>query len=204
MRDTLRLAGYSGWVISASENTAVASAELPPRWGSDRQTAHYYRAQHARALQREGHLKEKAQAADKIIVQLQILMGWLLQQIQDLQRQLAWLKKQPFGRKSESRLNPEPSLSQPTGAPNAEGAPRPKRRRGQQPGAKGPRRRVRADLPEQIINHTLEPSQLVCPCCGKVRPELSLKEQSQEIGWEVRLVRRRHVRFRYGPSCQCP
>ena len=71
-------------------------------------------------------------------------------------------------------------------------------------GAKGPRRQLRADLPEQIIHHTLEPEQLVCPCCGKVRPELSLREQSQEIGWEVRLVRRRHVRFRYGPSCQCP
>jgi transposase len=63
---------------------------------------------------------------------------------------------------------------------------------------------VRADLPEPIIHHTLEPSQLVCPCCGKLRPELSLREQSQEIGWEVRLVRRRHVRFRYGPNCQCP
>src|ERR1035437_10286151 len=69
---------------------------------------------------------------------------------------------------------PERSLSPPTGAPSAEGAARPKRRRGQQPGAKGPRRQLRADLPEQIINHTLEPEQLVCPCCGKVRPELSL------------------------------
>ena len=63
---------------------------------------------------------------------------------------------------------------------------------------------MRSDLPEQIIYHTLEPGQLVCACCGKVRPKLSLQEQSQEIGWEVRLVRRRHVRFRYGPSCQCP
>ena len=164
MRDTPRLVAYSGWVISASENTAVASADLPPRWGSDRQAAHYYRAQHARALQREARLKEKAQAAEKIIVQLQVLMGWLLQQIGDLKRQLAWLKKQQFGRKSESLPNPKRSLSRPTGAPNAEGAPGPKRRRGQQPGAKGPRRRVRSDLPEQIINHTLAPSQLVCPC----------------------------------------
>ena len=63
---------------------------------------------------------------------------------------------------------------------------------------------MRLDLPEQIIHHTLEPEQLVCSCCGKVRPELSLQEQSQEIGWEVRLVRRCHVRARYGPSCQCP
>ena len=191
-------------MISVSENTAVATAELPLPGGSDRRAAHYYRAQHARALEREAGFKEKAQAAEKIIVQLQVLIGWLLHQIRDFQRQLAWLKQQQFGRKSESRPNPERSLSQPTGVPSAEGAPHPKRRRGQQPGAKGPRRQLRADLPEQVINHTLETGQLVCPCCGKVRPELSLREQSQEIGWEVRLVRRRHVRFRYGPSCQCP
>jgi transposase len=200
-------------VISASENTAVVSAELPPFRGSDRQAAHYYRAQHARARQREEHLQEKAQAAEKIIAQLLVLIGWLFQQIKELQRQLAWLKKQQFGRKSESR--PAPAEVAPTvlgasgqtpspGTPGATGVPRPKRRRGQPPGAKGPRRQARLDLPEQIINHTLAPAQLVCPCCGKVRPELSLTEQSQEIGWEVRLVRRRHVRFRYGPSCQCP
>jgi hypothetical protein len=191
-------------VISASENTAVAAAELPPLRGSDRQAAHYYRAQHGRALQREERLKERAQAAERIIVQLQVLIGWLVQQIRDLHRHRAGLTQQLLGRTPESRPHPERSLSQPTGAPSAEGAPRPKRRRGQQPGAKGPRRQLRADLPEQVIHHTLEPSQLICPGCGKVRPELSLQEQSQEIGWEVRLVRRRHVRHRYGPSCQCP
>lgn len=191
-------------MISASEHTAVESAELPPFGGSDRRAAHYYRAQHARAMQREECLRQKAQAAERIIVQLQVLIGWLVQQIRDLQRQLAWLKQQQFGRKSESRPHPEGSLSPPTGVPSAEGVPRPKRRRGQQPGVKGPQRQVRADLPEQIIHHTLEPGQLVCPGCGKVRPELSLREESHEIGWEVRLVRRRHVRHRYGPSCQCP
>ena len=139
-------------MISVSENTAVATAELPPLWGSDRQAAHYYRAQHARVLEREEGFKEKAQAAEHIIVQLLVLIGWLLHQIRELQRQLAWLKKQQFGRKSESRPHPEWSLSQPTGTPSAEGAPRPKRRRGQQPGAKGPQRRVRADLPEQILS----------------------------------------------------
>jgi len=191
-------------VITASETPAVESAELPPLGGSDRQAAHYYRAQHARALQREAALKQRVQGAESIIVQLQVLIGWLVQQIRDLQRQLAWLKRQQFGRKSESRPTPEGSSPQPAGVPSAPGAVRPKRRRGQQPGAKGPQRRVRADLPEQIINHTLAPGQLVCPDCGKVRPELSLTEESQEIGWEVRLVRRRHVRHRYGPSCQCP
>jgi hypothetical protein len=131
VRNTLRLASYSGLVISASENTAVASADPPPRWGSDRQAAHYYRAQHERALQREARLKETAQAAERIIVQLQVLLGWLLQQIRDFQRQLAWLKQQQFGRKSESLPHSKRSLSRPTGGPNAEGAPRPKRRRAQ-------------------------------------------------------------------------
>ena len=191
-------------MISVSENTAVASESLPPLAGGDRRAAHYYRAQHARALAREEGFKDKAQAAESIIVQLQVLIGWLLQQIRDLQRQLAWLKQQQFGRKSESRPNPEGSSTQPTGAPSAQGAVSPKRRRGQQPGAKGPQRQMRTDLPEQIIHHTLEPGQLVCAGCGKVRPELALREESQEIGWEVRLVRRRHVRHRYGPSCQCP
>jgi Transposase IS66 family. len=189
-------------VISASENPAFASIELPPLGGSDRQAAHYYRAQHARARQRQEHFQQSAQAAGKIIVQLLVLMGHLLQQIRDLRRQLVWLRKQQFGRKSESR----PVAAE--AVPTALGASGPtcssKRRRGQQPGATGPKRQVRADLPEQIIHHTLEPWQLVCPGCGKVRPELSLREESQEIGWEVRLVRRRHVRFRYGPSCQCP
>ena len=208
-------------MISASENTTGASAALPPLGSSDRQAAHYYRAQHARVLQREDQLKGKVQAAEKIIAQLLVLIGCLFQQIKDLKRQLTWLKKQQFGRKSESSPAPAevaatalgasgqtPSPGTPGAAPGATpgttGVPRPKRRRGQQPGAKGPRRQARLDLPEQMIPHTLEPAQLVCPCCGKVRPELSLKEESQEIGWEVRLVRRRHVCSRYGPSCQCP
>jgi hypothetical protein len=81
VRDTLHPAGYFGWVISASENTAVVSAELPPLGGSDRQAAHYYRAQYARARQREERCQQRAQTAEKIIVQLQVLIGWLLQQI---------------------------------------------------------------------------------------------------------------------------
>ena len=125
-------------MISVSENTAVATAELPLPGGSDRRAAHYYRAQHVRALEREEGFKAKAQAAEKIIVQLQVLIGWLVQQIRDLQRQLAWLKQQQFGCKSESRPNPERSLSQPTGAANAEGAPRPKDAGGNSLGPKVP------------------------------------------------------------------
>ena len=101
-------------MISASEHTAVASDALPPVGGSDRQAAHYYRAQHARALDREERLKEKAHAAERIIAQLLVLIGWLVQRIGDLQRQLTWLKKQQFGRKSES--SPTPAQEPPNGS----------------------------------------------------------------------------------------
>ena len=60
-------------MICASEHTALAPAELPPFWGSDRQAAHYYRAQHARALQREAALKQRVQTAERIVVQWQVL-----------------------------------------------------------------------------------------------------------------------------------
>lgn len=203
-------------MILATENLAAGSASLPPvGHGSDRQAAHYYRAQHARGIEREKFWKEKAQAGEKIITQLLVLVGWLLQQISDFKRQLAWLRKQQFGRKSETQQSQvgtesgeqtatENGCAATTGTAEEAGLGQTRRRRGQQRGAKGPKRKARCDLPEQIIHHTLEESQRICACCGKVRPELSLQEQSHEIGWEVRLVRRRHVRFRYGPSCACP
>ena len=43
-----------------------------------------------------------------------------------------------------------------------------------------------------------------CARCGEIRPATGLTEQSEEIEWKVRLVRRRHVHHRYGPSCDCP
>jgi transposase len=58
-------------------------------------------------------------------------------------------------------------------------------------------------LPEQVVEHRLSEAERSCPLCGKLRPELGLTEQSEQIEWEVRLVRHRHVRHRYGPSCEC-
>jgi transposase len=58
-------------------------------------------------------------------------------------------------------------------------------------------------LPEHLIEHRLSEAERTCPNCGKLRPELRLTEESQQIEWEVRLVRHRHVRHRYGPSCEC-
>jgi hypothetical protein len=90
-------------VISVSENVAGAPCDSLPPVGqmSDRQAAHYYREQHKRSTQREQQWKAKAEAAERIIAQLLGLVGWCVQQIEGLKGQLAWLKKQVFGRKSE-------------------------------------------------------------------------------------------------------
>jgi len=151
-----------------------------------------------------------------------VLVGWYGQQIEALKRQLAWLKKQPFGRKSEaSEANglagsPEGATESSASAGSAEAtapgtesvvrggvAPTP-RRRGQQPGRPGPQRRGRWDLPQETTHHTLTEAERVCPTCGQLRPVTGLTEESEEIEWRVGLVRRRHVRHRYGPSCDCP
>jgi transposase len=59
-------------------------------------------------------------------------------------------------------------------------------------------------LPEEVIHHTLSEAERTCRICRQVRPELGLTEESEEIQWRVGLVRCRHVRHRYGPSCDCP
>ena len=135
-----------------------------------------------------------------------------MQQIEGFKRQLAWLKKQQFGCKSEATRAPE-GVAEPDPAAGSEptvDAERPqttgqtRRRRGQQPGGKGPKRRRRLNLPQETTPHTLLEAERTCSICGKIRPETGLTEESEEIEWKVCLVRKRHVRHRYGPSCDCP
>jgi len=154
-----------------------------------------------------------------MIAQLLVLVGGYVQQLEALKGQLAWLKKQQFGRKSEA-TQANGLAGSPEGASGAAGSaagPAPgtepvagggvaptRRRRGQQPGGKGPQRQRRLHLPEETTPHTLTEAERVCPICGKIRPETGLTEESEEVEWKVCLVRRRHVRHRYGPSCGCP
>jgi anti-anti-sigma regulatory factor len=180
-------------VIRINEPVAAPCDPHSPlgQWG-DRQAAHYYRAQHARAVQREQQWKARALAAEKIIEQLLVLVGWGVQQSEALKGQLAWLKKQQFGRKSEATPanglagSPEGATESSGSAGSAEtlapgtepvaaGGVFPTQRcRGQQPGGKGPKRQRRLDLPEQTTHHTLTEAERTCPICGKLRPESGL------------------------------
>ncbi|HEY0725810.1 MAG TPA: IS66 family transposase [Pyrinomonadaceae bacterium] len=194
-------------MLREGESFAAESDGLPPLGTrSDREAAHYYRAMHARAVQREQRWKEKALAAEQIIKQLLVLLGSCVQKRTALTRQVTWLNKQQFGSKSEA-TRPAPEATAPASVGGAEGAEQPttqrKRKRGQQPGGKGPKRRSRQNLPEETTHHHVSEEERTCPICHKIRPEIGLTEESEEIEWEVCLKRRRHVRHCYGPSCHC-
>jgi transposase len=77
------------------------------------------------------------------------------------------------------------------------------RRRGKQPGAQGYGRKTRPALPREEVVHPLPEAAQSCPRCGKPFERFPTSEDSEEIHWEVRLVRRVHKRLRYRPTCGC-
>lgn len=188
--------------------TGNADSLSPIGQRTDREAAHYYRSMHARAVEREQYWKHRASAGEQIIKQLLLLVGMLLQQLEDIKGRLAWLNKQLFGSKSEA-TGPQAGAaaeSDPAGQSPVDSQPNPtqgKRRRGQQKGAKGPKRQRRLNLPEETIHHTLSQAELTCPVCGQLASDTGLREESEQVGWTVCLRRERHVRHRYRPGCTC-
>ena len=98
----------------------------------------------------------RALAAEQIIKQLLVLLGFFVEKIGKLTLQVAWFNKQHFGRKSEA-TRPAPPATPPASEGAKEGAEQApaqrKRKPGQQPGAKGPKRRLRPNLPVEEIHH---------------------------------------------------
>ena len=196
-----------------------APEPLPPVDGrGDRAAAHFYRAMHARSQQREQEWKQKYRAAEQIIKQLLVLVAYCVEKIAALTRQVAWLNKQQFGNKSESTPSSPsaPEGSQPADGSesksaesaeqsDAQGAPgKGKRKRGQQPGGKGPKRQRRANLSVEIVHHTIPESERTCSICHETAVDTGLTEESERIEWEVRLKRCRDVRHIYrGCGCGC-
>ncbi len=70
-------------------------------------------------------------------------------------------------------------------------------------GAKGNGRKPRTRLRAEEITHDLADAKKCCPDCGKFLEPFPGTEDSNEIHWEVRFVRRIHKRKRYRPTCQC-
>ena len=194
-----------------------------------RQQAHYWRAQHARAVQREAEAKADVQQLEATIDQLRAQSAQLHQQqaqqeaqirqkdqqIEALKAKVAELTRQVFGRRTE-KINDSTSAGQTPGqAPTDAGSgdvssddtsaspAADRRRRGQQPGATGHGRKRHLNLAcvEQV--HELPEVERRCPQCGKPLRDFPGTEDSEEIEWEVILRRRVHKRKRYQPTCDC-
>ena len=92
-----------------------------------RQQAHYWRALHARATEREAAWKDKAQRLEQVVRQQQAQIAELTNKLEEALARVAWLEGQVFGRKSEQcpKTEPNPPDSTPAVDDHADAADAP-------------------------------------------------------------------------------
>ncbi len=165
----------------------------------------FWRAQHERAVKREVAWKEKAHELEVRARQQSVQIKEQAAQIEALTAKVVWLQEQVFGRKSEQSkgASGDADKEKQGSAKDLESSSEMGRNRGQQPGGEGHGRKNHNELPAQIIEHELPEDEQHCPCCGLPLKETTDTEDSEEVHWEVHLVRRIHRRKRYKRTCEC-
>lgn len=140
------------------------------------------------------------------------LVNELNQQIDALKYQLIWMAQQIFGRKSETsksdgntdnQILEAPSNNDPRGDGDHPSDTGERKKRGKQKGAKGYGRKLRKHLPVEEFVHDLADDDKCCPRCGLPFESLPFTEESQQIHWEVKIIRHIHRRRCYLPTCNC-
>lgn len=167
-----------------------------------RQQVNYWKAQHARAIEREAKYKTRAQELEKTVAQQSIKIKGLSKQVEDLTAQCIWLKQRVFGQKTEQNRTAEADIEDNSDTFPCD-LPKEKRARGQQLGTKGHGRKSRANLSFEEIVCDLEEHKKRCPICNLPFEPFPITEESEDIHYEVRLVRRIHKRKCYLPACKC-
>lgn len=159
----------------------------------------YWRDQYNHARQERDGWRQRAEAAEPRVAELEEALSAVRAENDALQARVKYLEREVFGRKSEQT----PTAAGEVGV--AGGAERilERRGRGKQRGAKGYGRRRRLTLPTEEVRHELSEAACRCPRCGKPFVSFPGTEDSEEIHYEVRLVRRVHQRSRYRPTCTC-
>ena len=166
-----------------------------------RQQANYWQSRHADAVKREAAAKEDIRQLKEMVRSQAAELQELKKQNETFQAELALLRKQVFGEKSEKTKTTSNQFDEPPRTPDP--ACEAQRNRGKQPGAKGYGRQNRVNLPPEEIYHDLPEAKKCCPQCGKPFEPFPVTEDSDEIDWEVKLVRRIHKRRRYRCACNC-
>jgi transposase len=157
------------------------NAELRRENAQLKQEAGYWRAMHARAVEREANLAKELETARG--------------EIRKLQDKLFGRKSERDGRRDRSNQLVDPQEQE---------AGQPPRRRGQQPGRRGPGRRDYSHLPAVEDFIELPEEQQYCQTCGRPRRPKSDTEDSEQIEIEVRAHRRVIRRRRNEATCDCP
>jgi len=176
-------------------------SETEQSWVDLRQQAHFWKSQHARAIEREAVWKAKVQHLETILDNQNVQIKELAQQVENLKAQNAWLKQQVFGRKTEQREESDFDLYS-DNQKNSD-SPDEKRPRGQQRGANGSGRKTHTNLPVKEVTHDVREDQKRCPGCGRLRRLLSITEDSEEIDIEIKIIRVIHKRKKYASTCDC-
>jgi transposase len=121
--------------------------------------------------------------------------------IEKLNKQVAWLKKQQFGEKTE-KSRPEPTEAEATEGSAAELKPG-KKNRGQQPDSEGHGRTDRSGVPVSEAVPLEIAGGCKCPECGKPYLELPVTEDSLIAEIEVMLHQVLYQQSKYVSQCKC-
>lgn len=161
-----------------------------------RQEAGRYRSLHRRAVKR---IEEQRQYYDEKIERLtadyERKLAASTATIVELKKQVKTLQDLHFGKPGEATVSVAGDLTR--------GGKKPKRKRGQQPGREGHGRRPHDELPcvEDVLK--LSEQEACCPVCGLPAEETTRQNESEEVDYEVRIVRKRRRRVHYRRTCQC-
>jgi len=119
-------------------------------------------------------------------------------QVAALSEKVATLAKLVFGASSEQQKPAKSAADDADGGEHSE-----RRRRGQQPGSRGHGRRDYSDLETVEEVHDVPEGERFCPDCGAAYAPFG-EECSEQIDWQVRIVRIVHRRPTYRRTCRCP
>ena len=162
---------------------------------------------HDRSAQRASVYKEKVVELEEIVQALKAAVAQSAEDHEVLKARIAWLERQVFGVKGEQSKDSGTGAGEDgpwLGASSNMCTHGAGRKRGQQPGRKSAGRQRHPELPAEEIVHELAEVERCCPRCGLPFDDFPGTEDSEEIHWEVRVVRRVHKRKRYRRACNCP
>jgi len=148
-----------------------------------RQQAHYWRALHARAVEREKVLKQQVVDLQQTVREKDSQIAELTGQLEAVRARLSTVQQLAFGSKcDQAAAGPAHAVPGDRDGQDVDRASEPSTgKRGQRPGAKGHGRKRREQLETEVVSHALPVGQQCCPKCGKPFEEFPGAEDCEEL-----------------------